>query len=124
MFDFLVMAQCENISLGVTLTDSQQKQPSQQEKGDKSVWETQSWNTQKALGNVRTTLAHLPIHLALLVDDAMGLLSGDSAVEPQLSYMNDYGEDEMQGVKTLFWNKKGRNTTQTFIQRVLRITWA
>lgn len=27
MFDFLVMAQCEHKRLGVTLTDSQQKQP-------------------------------------------------------------------------------------------------
>lgn len=32
MFDFLVMAQSEHKCLGVTLTDSQQKQPVQQEK--------------------------------------------------------------------------------------------
>lgn len=32
MFDFLVMAQCEHKRLGVTLTDSQQKQPVRQNK--------------------------------------------------------------------------------------------
>lgn len=32
MLDFLVMAQCEHKRLGITLTDSQQKQPVQQKR--------------------------------------------------------------------------------------------
>lgn len=32
MLDFLVMAQCEHKRLGITLTDSQQKQPVRQKR--------------------------------------------------------------------------------------------
>ena len=31
----------------------------------------------------------LPVHLSLLVDHAMGLLSGDPAMEPQLGHVDD-----------------------------------
>ena len=39
--------------------------------------------------NMRATSAHLPIYLSLLVDDAMGFLSGYLSIEPQLSYVDD-----------------------------------
>lgn len=44
---------------------------------------------------------NLPVYLSLLVDDAMGFFSGYSAMEPQLSYMDDCIEFRHVENKTL-----------------------
>lgn len=38
--------------------------------------------------------ALLPVYLSLLVDEAVGLFSGYPTVEPQLSYVDDCGEEK------------------------------
>lgn len=88
MFDFLVMAQREHKRLGVTLTDSHQKQPAQQERvGEKN----KLVKTTAGVANRNIHVLHptVPVYLSLLVDDAMGFFSGYPAVEPQLSYVDD-----------------------------------
>lgn len=92
MFDFLVMAQREHKRLGVTLTDSHQKQPAQRETGDTTTKKNKkSVKTSAGVVNKNIHVLHpaLPVYLSLLVDDAMGFFSGYPAVEPQLSHVDD-----------------------------------
>lgn len=46
--------------------------------------------------------APLPVHLSLLVDDAMGFFSGYPAMEPQLSHVDDCREKEIDTLFILF----------------------
>lgn len=92
MFDFLVMAQREHERLGVTLTDSHQKQPAQRERvGQKRKEKKMSHKITAGVANRNIHVLHptVPVYLSLLVDDAMGFFSGYPAVEPQLSYVDD-----------------------------------
>lgn len=100
------MAQREHKRLGVTLTDPQQKQPEVEHRERQHM---SSVHKRRGPSAPR----HTPVYLSLLVDDAVGFLSGDPAVKPQLSYVDDC-------VGNTFRLRDATTRTGVFIARRLR----
>lgn len=92
MLNLLVMAQGEDKRLWVALTVSQQEQSIRQIK--KAV----TMQVQRAPPGGSRMCNVSPIHLALLDDHAVGLLSSDPPVEPQLCPVNHWKTGDTRGL--------------------------